>query len=103
ELPESELARLRPMNPVEVASMQLTAGQAPLFLREARIPGVLALVRDEYLPVLVQVDNAAVDFGAWSILVSRSGTLVTLADPLRGLVTTTTERFEDHLAGIAIL
>lgn len=100
-LAEEDLARLRSLEPEDIAALQLTRGRPPLYLREARLPSSLALLGPSRLPVLAQTDANAPGFGPWAVLIAIDEETVTLDDPrngrLRGLPRTS---LEDHLAGL---
>jgi len=99
-LGDGELAQLRAMTTDQIAALQLTQGRAPLFLREARFPATLSNLGADSLPVLVQVDNNATEFGPWAVLVSTDANTVVLHDPRKGRVTIVAETLEDHLTAI---
>ncbi|MCB2155825.1 AAA family ATPase [bacterium] len=101
-LPEAELARLRETDPAEVASLQLTEGRAPLYLREARLPARLDFLPNAMLPVLVQVDRQALEYGPWAVMTERANGMVTLKDPLRGQLQVSEAELIKHLAAIMV-
>lgn len=101
-LPESELQVLRSMSREQIAALQLTAGRAPLYLREARLPASFALLAPEELPVLVQFDDSAPGFGPWALLVSLDGKQATLHDTRSGVLQLSVDVVLDHLAAIVV-
>ncbi len=101
-LPEAELARLRAADATAVGRMQLVSGAPPLYLREARLPPALESVREEWLPVLLQLDNDA-PHGPWTVMVASTGSLVTLLDPAQGQVIVSRAVLEEHMGAIVAI
>lgn len=102
-LGESDLAGLRTMSVAEVAALQLTSGRAPLHLREAMLPPILAMAEPRHLPLLIQADSASSGFGPFSVLVSFDDDSATLHDPMAGRVDVPVDLLEDHLTMITAL
>lgn len=101
-LPEGELARLRSSDAGTISRMQLVSGAPPLYLREARLSPSLDSVREEWLPVLLQLDNDAPQ-GPWTVMVGATGSLVTLLDPGQGQVIVSRAALEEHLGAIVAI
>lgn len=101
-LPDAELAQLRALDPSTIGKYRLTSGQAPLFLREAQVPGSLSVLRPEVLPALVQVDRRTTEVGPWAVLLKFDAQTATLADPIRGLVQMPSATLDDRLASVVI-
>lgn len=101
-LPDDELARLRSLDAATIGKYRLTSGQPPLYLREAQVPGSLAVLRPEVLPALVQVDRRTTEVGPWAVLLKFDEQTATLADPIRGLVEMPSPALDGKLATVVI-
>jgi general secretion pathway protein A len=99
-LPESELARLRSLTDDQVAGLQLTAGRAPLYLREAQLAPMLQGLRADQLPILLQTDRSSPGFGPWTVLVAIGDGMATLHDPRSGRLTLPIDDVEEHVATV---
>lgn len=99
-LSEAELARLRGLSAAEIAALQMTTGRAPLFLREARLPGDLALLGPAQLPAILQLENDATGYGPWTVLLSIDGAQVTLLDPRGGRIAAPMDTVADSLTAV---
>ncbi|MDK2971826.1 MAG: ral secretion pathway protein [Candidatus Sumerlaeota bacterium] len=102
KLPPEELAPLRSLNAEEIARLQLTKGEPPLYLREAVVPTAVSVLVPSMLPALVQVDRRETRFGPWSVAVKREGDTIYLADPVKGRQVVSVEELERVLAGVVI-
>ncbi len=103
ELPESQLALLRGWSKEQITALELTDGVHPHYVREARLPANLDDVSSVQLPLLVQVDNDAPDFGPGAVLVSIDQEWSTLYDPRGGKLQAPTETLDDHLTSLIML
>jgi general secretion pathway protein A len=101
-LPERELAVLRGMKREQVASLQLTAGRAPLYVREARLPANITLLTPAQFPALLQLDDKAPGIGPWAVLIASDGKTFTLLDPRAGRMTLPADMVEDFMASIVV-
>jgi hypothetical protein len=103
KLEAAELDTLRAMDAATLTSFEITKGAPPLYLREARVPGVLEILPPEHLPVLIQVDRRVTAYGPWALLVERVDGEAILADPIRGRILISEEELSDSLASVLIL
>jgi putative secretion ATPase (PEP-CTERM system associated) len=102
-LDSDQLDELRQMDAAAIARYELTQGAPPFYLREARVPAMLEILSSEHLPVLVQVDRRATEFGPWSVLLERVDGEAILADPIRGRVLVSESKLSEHLASVLII
>lgn len=99
-LDQGDLEQLRGMSAQEIASLRMTAGRAPLFLRQARLPSNLELLSEGHLPVLTQFDDEAEGFGPWVVLIGLGPDSVTIKDPRNGTMNLPRDLVEEHLAAV---
>jgi len=99
-LEEGDLKQLRAMTAEEIAGLRMTAGRAPLFLRQARLPSNLELLSEGRLPVLAQFDDEAEGFGPWAVLTALQSDSVTIQDPRNGIMNLPRDLVEEHLAAV---
>jgi len=96
-LAAADLARLRDLPTEELATLRLTSGAPPLYLREARLPSDPAALRALTLPILVQFDDMLPAIGPWSVLMKFDTDSFELRDPRAGTQRLPLAILDEHL------